>query len=130
MTNRSPTRHALPVSVVALTIGSAPSSSSALAATASNSVTYTGPTLDELRVVVQVSIVVRNKKIINVRSTVYVRTARSYVINTQVLPLLKQEVLQAQSATIGSVSGATITSRAYLTSLQAAVNKARKAKAL
>jgi uncharacterized protein with FMN-binding domain len=106
------------------------SSSPALAAASTSTVTYVGPILDEMRVVVRVSIVVRNMKIIDVRSTVYVRTARSYIINAQVLPLLKQEVLQAQSANIDSVSGATITSRAYLTSLQSAVSKALKAKAL
>lgn len=127
MTNISPNRRAL---AVALAAGSALSSSSALAAPSSNSVTYTGPALDELRVVVQVSIVVRNKTIVNVRSNVYVRTARSYVINTQVLPLLKREVLQAQSAHIQLVSGATTTSHAYMSSLRSAVREARGAKAL
>jgi len=130
MTITRPPRRALPLVVAVLAVGGTLSSSSALAATSTNTVTYAGPILDELRVVVQVSIVVRNMKIVNVRSTVSVRTARSYIINAQVLPLLKQEVLQAQSANIDSVSGATITSRAYLTSLQSAVNKALKAKAL
>jgi uncharacterized protein with FMN-binding domain len=115
---------------VALAVGSALSSSSALAATSTSSLTFTGPIVDELRVVVRVSIVVQNKKIVDVRSTVYVRTARSHFINTQALPLLKQEVLQAQSANIHLVSGATTTSRAYITSLQSAVDKARKAKVL
>jgi uncharacterized protein with FMN-binding domain len=130
MTNTRPTPRALPLVVAVLAVGSALSSTSALAATSTSTVTYVGPILDELRVVVQVSIVVRNMKIVNVRSAVFVRTARSHVINAQVLPLLKQEVLQAQSANIASVSGATITSRAYLMSLQSAVNKARNAKAL
>lgn len=112
---------------VTLAAGSALSTQRALAIPSTNSVTYTGPTVDELRVVVRVSIVVRNGKIINVRPTVYVRTARSYVINTQVLPLLRQEVLQAQSANIHLASGATTTSRAYVASLRSAVRKARKA---
>ena len=130
MTNFRPMRRALPIVVAVLATGSTLSSSSVLAATSTNSVTYIGPTLDELRVVVQVSIVVRNKKIINVRSTVYVRTARSHFINTQVLPLLRQEVLQAQSANIQLVSGATITSRAYVTSLQAALRPSAHRKGL
>jgi uncharacterized protein with FMN-binding domain len=130
MINIRPTPRALPLLVAVLAVRSALPSSLALAATSTTTVTYTGPTLDELRVVVRVSIVVRNRKIVNIRPTVYVRTARSYIINAQVLPLLKQEVLQAQSANIHLVSGATITSRAYLTSLQLALDKARTAKAL
>jgi len=92
--------------------------------------TYVGPTLDKLRVVVQVSIVVNNGKIIAVRPKVSVRTPRSRFINLTVVPLLTQEVLQAQSANIQVVSGATVTSRAYAASLQAAITKARKAQAL
>lgn len=40
----------------------------------------------------------------------------------QVIPMLKQEVLNAQSANIQGVSGATYTSEAYAYSLQAALN--------
>jgi len=43
---------------------------------------------------------------------------------------LKQETLKSQSATIDTVSGATDTSGAYITSLQAAVKAARHAKEL
>jgi uncharacterized protein with FMN-binding domain len=47
------------------------------------------------------------------------------------LPIaLKQEVLKAQSSKIDEVSGATETSDAYIQSLQSAIKKARKAKAL
>jgi uncharacterized protein with FMN-binding domain len=79
---------------------------------------------------VQISIVVKNKKITNVKPTVYVHTTRSQFITDQALPLLKQEVLQVQNASIDTVSGATDISEAYLTSLQSAVSKALKAKAL
>jgi uncharacterized protein with FMN-binding domain len=41
---------------------------------------------------------------------------------TRVLPTLRSEALQAQSANIHSVSGATITSDAYAQSLQAAID--------
>jgi uncharacterized protein with FMN-binding domain len=41
---------------------------------------------------------------------------------TRVLPTLKSEALQAQSASIHTVSGATITSDAYSQSLQAAID--------
>jgi uncharacterized protein with FMN-binding domain len=43
---------------------------------------------------------------------------RSVRINQQALPILHTEVMEAQSADISSVSGATITSRGYRQSLQ------------
>jgi uncharacterized protein with FMN-binding domain len=49
---------------------------------------------------------------------------RSQFIDQQAVPLLKQETLQAQSANIDTVSGATMTSEAYIQSLQAALKKA------
>jgi uncharacterized protein with FMN-binding domain len=48
-------------------------------------------------------------------------TDRSVYISHQALPYLMQETLQAQSANIQMVSGATISSNAYLQSLQAAI---------
>jgi len=49
---------------------------------------------------------------------------RDVEINNAALPVLKQETLQAQSAQIDSVSGATVTSDGYLTSLQSALDQA------
>ena len=54
-------------------------------------------------------------------------TARSQYIMSQSLPYLRQEFLQAQSANIQMVSGATYTSEAFLQSLQSAILKAKKA---
>jgi uncharacterized protein with FMN-binding domain len=99
-------------------------------ASSSAALTYRGPTLDALRVVVAVSIVVLNKRIVAVKPTVFVRTARSLFITGRALRILNREVLQAQGADIHIVSGATITSDAYMTSLQAAVNKAYREKTL
>jgi uncharacterized protein with FMN-binding domain len=48
-------------------------------------------------------------------------TDRSVYISHQALPYLMQETLQAQSANIQMVSGATISSDAYIQSLQAAI---------
>lgn len=123
-------RRALPITMAAVAAGGFVSSSHALAAPSAKSVTYKGPTEDMRWGTVQVSIVVKNKKITNVKPTVYIHTDRSQFINEQALPLLKQEVLQAQNAKIDEVSGATDTSGAYITSLQSAVKKAHKAKAL
>ncbi len=55
-------------------------------------------------------------------------TDRSVYINTQALPYLKQEVLQAQmSSNIQLISGATDTSYAFVQSLQSAILQAKKA---
>jgi uncharacterized protein with FMN-binding domain len=83
---------------------------------------------------VQVTIVVRKttttigtkktvkRRITAVRVPVYPNhTDRSVFINQQALPYLAQETLQAQSANINGVSGATDTSYAFHSSLQAAV---------
>ncbi|WP_435080517.1 FMN-binding protein [Clavibacter michiganensis] len=49
---------------------------------------------------------------------------RSVAISNRAAPILRQEVLAAQSADVQSVSGATYTSEGYLTSLQSAVDQA------
>jgi uncharacterized protein with FMN-binding domain len=51
-------------------------------------------------------------------------TPRSQFIMSQALPILRQEFLAAQSAKIQSVSGATLTSEAFIQSLQSALAKA------
>jgi uncharacterized protein with FMN-binding domain len=51
---------------------------------------------------------------------------RSQFINSQAVPLLRSEVLQAQSANINLISGATFTSQAFATSLQAAIEQEQK----
>jgi len=53
-------------------------------------------------------------------------TDRSIYINQTALPILKAEVLRAQSANVNMVSGATDTSDAFAQSLQAAILKAKK----
>ena len=51
---------------------------------------------------------------------------RSTEINGYATPLLHKEVLQAQSADVAVVSGATYTSYAYAQSLQAALDAATR----
>ncbi|MEV7689559.1 FMN-binding protein [Streptomyces bungoensis] len=51
-------------------------------------------------------------------------TARSKDINSTAVPRLDQETLQAQSANIDAVSGATYTSAGYKQSLQSALDRA------
>jgi uncharacterized protein with FMN-binding domain len=49
---------------------------------------------------------------------------RDTEINSEALPILVQDTLDAQSAQIDMVSGATVTSEGYLQSLQAALDEA------
>lgn len=53
-------------------------------------------------------------------------TDRSRFIMEQALPILRQEFLQAHTANIQMVSGATYTSQAFLQSLQAALLQAQR----
>jgi uncharacterized protein with FMN-binding domain len=110
--------------------GSLPSAHAASPA-AGTSQTFKGPTEDTRHGPVQVSIVVKSKKIVNIKATIAPNEdGRSPFLQTRAMPVLKQEVLTAQSAKIDEVSGATETSDAYIQSLQSAIKKARKAKAL
>jgi uncharacterized protein with FMN-binding domain len=130
MTHTSRKSRALSLTIAAMAAGSVISSQHALAAPAAKSVTYKGSTVDERWGTVQVSVVVKNKKITNVKAAYSVDTSRSELITSNALPQLKQEVLQAQNANVQLVSGATDLSQAYVTSLQSAVKKAHKSKAL
>jgi uncharacterized protein with FMN-binding domain len=49
---------------------------------------------------------------------------RDQEINSYAVPQLREEVLSAQSANIDTVSGATVTSNGYISSLQAALDAA------
>jgi uncharacterized protein with FMN-binding domain len=64
------------------------------------------------------------KRIVNVGATLPTAKPRSARINGRAAPILKREALQAQSARINSVSGATLTSDAYVLSLRNALRKA------
>jgi len=46
-------------------------------------------------------------------------------INSQAMPYLKQEAIQAQTAQVDGVSGATDTSQAFIQSLGSALKQAR-----
>uniref|UniRef100_UPI0021BE65E2 FMN-binding protein n=1 Tax=Frankia tisae TaxID=2950104 RepID=UPI0021BE65E2 len=53
------------------------------------------------------------------------RERRDVEINDQAVPILRQEVLDAQSAYIDSVSGASFTSTGYAWSVQSALDRSR-----
>jgi uncharacterized protein with FMN-binding domain len=88
---------------------------------------FTGPTTEMEYGPVQVAIDVRGGKITDIKALQYpVDRPRSQFINSQAVPLLRSEVLQAQSANINLISGATFTSQAFATSLQAAIEQEQK----
>ena len=82
---------------------------------------YAGPSVDMEWGPVQITILVKNRKIITVQATGPTERPRSAFINSVAFPELQTEVLQAQSANNAVVSGATLTSQAYDESLQAAL---------
>jgi uncharacterized protein with FMN-binding domain len=73
---------------------------------------------------IQVTLKIDGGSITDVAAT-YPVTGNSATINPAAIPKLKQEVLQAQSAKIAAVSGATYTTQAYLASLQSALDSAK-----
>jgi uncharacterized protein with FMN-binding domain len=73
---------------------------------------------------VTVRIRVSGKRITDVAAALPTERARSAQINNRAAPILRSEVLKAQSARIHSVSGATMTSSAYVPSLRSALTKA------
>ena len=74
---------------------------------------------------VQVKVIVKGGHIVDVQTPqMPFDRPRSAEISQQAAPLLHDEVLQAQSAQIDSLSGATYTSDAYAQSLQSALDQA------
>ncbi|KAA2261668.1 FMN-binding protein [Solihabitans fulvus] len=89
--------------------------------------TVQGSAADTRWGVVQVEVTVQGGKITGVRALrVPDGNGRDQEINSYAVPILVQETLQAQSAKIDAVSGATVTSDGYATSLQAALDKVGK----
>ncbi|MEO8697618.1 MAG: FMN-binding protein [Acidimicrobiales bacterium] len=75
---------------------------------------------------VQVAAVISQGKICDVRAVVVPSShTRSTAINSRAVPILRQRVLVAQGAAFDTVSGATVTSDGYRTSLQAILNAAK-----
>jgi uncharacterized protein with FMN-binding domain len=75
--------------------------------------------------VVQVAVTVSDGRVTGASAT-YPNTGQSASINANAIPKLRQSTLRAQSAEIDAVSGATFTSAAYTTSLQAALDEAKR----
>jgi uncharacterized protein with FMN-binding domain len=87
--------------------------------------TYTGDAVQTRWGIVQVQITVENGKITKSEAVQYPNeNPKDQEINAYAVPQLNSEAVAQQSSSIDSVSGATVTSNGYLTSLQSAVDRA------
>ena len=109
---------------IALLAGSALAPITAAAAPvalATTTSTYRGPS-DAMRWGnVSVTIKVANHKVVSLIVTYPTERPRSAFINSIAVPELRREVLAAQSASINTITGATLTSQAFISSLTAAL---------
>ena len=105
------------------TSSTATAPSTGTAATAGT--TFTGAVAQTRWGPVQVTIAVADGKVTDVTVPQYpTGNGKDREINADALPELTQETLSAQSADIDMVSGATVTSQGYVTSLQSALDQA------
>lgn len=87
--------------------------------------TFTGTSTRTRYGNVQVEITVENGTLTDVTALQLTdQDPRSVSISNRAAPVLREQVLAAQSANVQGVSGATYTSDAYLTSLQSALDQA------
>ena len=86
---------------------------------------FTGPTVETLFGPVQVQIALSGGRILDVQALQLPSDrSRSARISQYSAPILRSEAIQAQSARVDIVSGATYTSRAYAQSLASALKQA------
>ena len=87
---------------------------------------YTGKVTDAYYGNYQVRAIIKNGKISDIEFLQFPNDRNTSVyINNQAMPYLKQEAIQAQSANVNIVSGATQSSIAFKESLQSALDQAR-----
>jgi uncharacterized protein with FMN-binding domain len=99
--------------------------SSGSSGSSSGGSTFTGDSVDTRWGPVQVRITVAGRRITDVQAVVYPQgNGRDVEINNYALPQLHDEVIAAQSAGIDAISGATVTSDGYISSLQSAIDAA------
>ena len=89
---------------------------------------YTGAEVDAYYGLVQVQATIKQGKLAGIQFLQYPNDRRTSIrINTIAIPDLQQEAIQAQSANVDVISGATLTSEAFVQSLQVALNSAKAA---
>lgn len=87
--------------------------------------TYTGAVADAYYGYVQVQAIITGSRITDVKFLQHPSDNRtSQSINNQAMPYLTQEAIQAQSASVNTISGASATSGAFIQSLKSALAQA------
>lgn len=88
--------------------------------------TYIGDIADAFYGNIQIKAMIKNGKIVNIIFLDYPQDRRTSInINTQAMPMLKEEVIQAQNSNVDVISGATQTSEAFNVSLASALRQAK-----
>ena len=86
--------------------------------------TYTGQSADAYYGNIQVQVVIQHGAIAGFKLLNYPdHTGTSIAINREALPILAQEIISAQSTQVDFVSGATLSSEAFLRSVASALPK-------
>jgi uncharacterized protein with FMN-binding domain len=107
--------------------GSGSSSDSSAGSSSGSAVsgTFTGDSVQTRWGPVQVEITVQDGKVTGSRAVVYPQeNHKDEEINGYALPILDEAAVQAQSANLDNISGATVTTQGYIQSLQSAIDQA------
>jgi uncharacterized protein with FMN-binding domain len=88
--------------------------------------TYTGPVINVFYGLMQIQAVVQNGRLASINIVQYPNDRRTSVrINRVALPMLRDEVVTAQSANVNIISGATLSSVGFIRSLDGALRQAK-----
>jgi uncharacterized protein with FMN-binding domain len=86
---------------------------------------YVGPAADAYYGIIQIQALVQGGRLTALKILKYPSDRRTSIsINRHALPILRDEAISAQSADVDIISGATLTSRAFIQSLGGALRKA------
>ncbi|MDB5163748.1 MAG: FMN-binding protein [Candidatus Saccharibacteria bacterium] len=126
LTQRQDSKNTAVVAPTTTTQGTSPSSSSTPSSgTTYKDGSYTGTAADAYYGYIQVKAIISGGKLTDVIFLQYPNDRENSVsINQQAMPYLKQEAIQAQSAHVNTISGASDTSQAFVQSLTSALNQA------
>jgi uncharacterized protein with FMN-binding domain len=114
-----------PATTAGTVVVAAPAPSTGTTPATGTGTTFTGTVAQTRWGPVQVAITVADGRITGITVPQYPDgNGKDEQINASALPELTKETLSAQSADIDVVSGATVTSEGYLTSLQSALDQA------
>jgi uncharacterized protein with FMN-binding domain len=127
-TPRRPGQALAPAGIVAVPTPSSSAKAQATPAPQHVDVRVNGTSIDTRYGPVQVQIHVRDRHLISATAIDYPQSSgRDQEINSQAVPALENEAVQAQNAHIDTISGATYTSDGYRQSLQSALDLAHLA---